>query len=58
MELIKKKTDCAMIMIRRAMKNLAEIIGKPIDELIGIIIHQDEFFLNLQKINAILTAET
>ncbi|MCP4120250.1 MAG: transposase [Bacteroidetes bacterium] len=42
----------------RAMKNLAEIIGKPIDELIGIIIHQDEFFLNLQKINAILTAET
>jgi len=41
-----------------ALKHLAEIIAKPIDEIIQLLVSNSKFISNLKKINSILTTET
>jgi len=41
-----------------AIKNLAECLLKPVDELINLTINDSKFFRHMQKFNAILSTET
>ncbi len=42
----------------QAIKKLAEILTKPVDELIRLTINDSEFIGSIQKFGAILSAET